>query len=47
MDGRNSIWSRKRKWVDLNGKGAKKVPKASRARKKVVLTHDLTLNNNQ
>jgi hypothetical protein len=44
MDGLNSIWSRKARVNGPDEKGAKKVPKESEERKKVMRAHDLTLN---
>ena len=40
MDGPNSIWSRKARVDGPDEKGAKKVPKESEERKKVVYAHD-------
>ncbi len=36
MEGLSLIWSRKRKWVVPDGKGAKEVPKEARERKKAM-----------
>ena len=40
MDGLNSIWSRKARFDGPDEKGAKKVPKESEERKKVMRVHD-------
>ncbi len=41
MDGLNSIWSKKARLDGPDAKGAKKVPKESKERKKVTVLRDL------
>lgn len=40
MDGQSWMWSQKARFWALDEKGAKKVPKESEERKKVVYEHD-------